>query len=326
MRERGVFFTFLSFLLIGVILSLLFFSTSSNQRFSETTIEVSVLNAINAKYDDITDDIITLDPTIGFPGIQQRILPFAYTEDENTLTITQTLPIPSGKLALYFDLINAYKVFVEDTNAQRTFDGVTVNLDVPTPATWGGTAPLSAGFNVLPHCLQYRIEDANNVSFASPSTIGCSREFSLSSIHRIDITISLLTGVDDYNLATCSFTGGCPHQDYNAEMGPYFTLRFLDANCTSCTLSAEDQFIYGPFDADEQSIAFSCTGSECTSPPIQLLLGDVLHITHSGSPITIQSAVEFTGDISTFYYQDANYSVQKTGFNTYKSNVVVFPT
>ncbi len=326
MNCRGVFFTFLSFILIGVILSLLLFSSSSNQRFSETTIEVSVLNAINAKYDDITDDIITLDPTIGLPGIQQRILPFTYEEDGNTLSISQTLPISSGKLALYFDLINAYRVFVEDLNTQQTFDGVTVDLNVPTPASWGGTSSLSAGFNILPQCLQYRIEDTNNVSFSSESFIGCANDFSLSSIRRIDINVSLPTGTDDYNSVSCSFSGGCPHQDYNADLGPYFTLRFLDSNCTSCVVSASDQFIYGHFDSDPQTIVFACTGGSCESLPITLLFGNALHVSHGGSPVVIEAAVTFNEDISTFYYQDANYTARKTGFNTYKSNVVVFPT
>jgi hypothetical protein len=326
MHPRGVFFTFLTFLLIGVILSLLLFSSDSNQRFSETTVEISVLNAINTKYDDITDDIITLDHSIGIPGIQQRILPFSYTEDGNTLTITQTLPIASGKLALYFDLINAYKIFVEDTNTQSTFDGVLVDLNVPTPPAWGGSSPLSAGFNILPQCLQYRITDTNNVSFSSESTIGCANDFSLTQLERIDINLSFPTGVDDYNLVTCTFGGGCPHQDYNADQGPYFTLRFLDANCTDCVLSTNEKFIYGHFDTNEQTIEYSCTGAGCYSSPITLRLGNTLHVSHGGSPLVVSAAVTFTQDISTFYYQDANYNTRKEGFNTYKSNVVVFPT
>lgn len=326
MDSRGVFFTFLAFLLIGVILSLVLFSASSDTRFSETTIEVTVLNAINAKYDDITDDIITLDPTIGLPSIQQRILPFTYTEDGNTLSVTQTLPISSGKLSLYFDLINAYRIFVEDLNTQQTFDGVTVDLNVPTPSSWGGSSPLTAGFNILPQCLQYRIHDTNTVSFSSTSTIGCANDFSLSSINRLDIVVSLPTGVDDYNLATCTHDGGCPHEDYNADSGPYFTLSFLDSNCSGCTLSASDKNMHGHFDSSAETITFSCTGVDCESQPIVLALGNTLHVAHGGSPVVVYAAVTFNEDISTFYYQDANYTARKTGFNTYKSNVVVFPT
>lgn len=326
MGSRGVFFTFLTFILIGVILSLVLFSASSDTRFSETTIEVTVLNAINAKYDDITDDIITLDPTIGLPSIQQRILPFTYTEDGNTLSVTQTLPISSGKLSLYFDLINAYRVFVEDLNTQQTFDGVVVDLNVPTPPSWGGSSPLTASFNILPQCLQYQIHDSNNVSFSSTSTIGCANDFSLSSINRLDIVVSLPTGVDDYNLMTCTHAEGCPHEDYNADSGPYFTLLFLDSNCGGCVLSASDKNVYGHFDSSIETITFSCAGVDCESQPIVLTLGNALSVEHGGSPVVVYSAVTFNDDISTFYYQDANYTARKTGFNTYKSNVVVFPT
>ncbi|MFH0969853.1 MAG: hypothetical protein V1776_00095 [Candidatus Diapherotrites archaeon] len=323
--SRGVLFTFLTFLFIGVLLGLVIFSINSSNRFSQTTIEVSILNAINAKYDDITDDIITLDQSIGFPSIQQRILPFSYLLDMNRLTLTQTLPISSGKLSLYLDLLNAYRIFIEDQNATTTFDGVSVDFNVPQTSNWGGTHASTARFNILPQCMQYYLADSNTVHFNGDSVIGCANFFSLNSIDRITLTISLPKTTDDYNMVSCTRTGGCVYEDYNANKGPYFQLFFLDENCTHCSLSASDKNIAFHFNEEWGDITYSCVGGACNSQPIMISLGNGLSLSHAGEPIIFTTIFTFKESVSNFYFQDANYSVQKEGFRTYKSNVVVFP-
>ncbi|MEK6902757.1 MAG: hypothetical protein AABX02_04195, partial [archaeon] len=175
MNQRGVLFTYLTFLFVGILVALVAFNLDSNTRSAANTVEVSVLNAINAKYDDITDDIITLDHPIGIPSIQQRVLPFSYTVGTDTFSMVQTLPITSGKLEQYFDLINAYAIFAEDQNVQTTYDGMVVDLNVPIPPSWGGAAS-RAGFNLLPQCVQYQLLDANHTRFQSDSTFGCENE------------------------------------------------------------------------------------------------------------------------------------------------------
>lgn len=327
-KEKGVLFTFLTFLFISAVVGLIVFNTNLSNRTSTSTVEISVLNAINAKYDDITDDIITLDHPIGIPSIHQRILPFTHTTDKNTITFLQTLPIASGKLALYFDLINAYAIFVRDQNTSRTYDGVDVSIDVPKPPAWGGSAQ-SAGFNILPQCVQYRVLDTNTITFSSDSTIGCETDFAMNThVSRIDINIYLPTSTDDYNGATCAFNGisSCPHEDFNAQNGPYISILFFDSNCTNCTLSTNDKNISGHFDPDMiSSIAYACTSGNCNSQPLTFTLSDGLEINHGGTAVSLSMSVSFTESIRTFYYQDANYSVSKTGFDTIKSNVVVFP-
>lgn len=326
--QRGVLFTFLTFLFISAVVGLIVFNTDLSNRTSTSTVEISVLNAINAKYDDITDDIITLDHPIGIPSIHQRILPFTHSTDKNTITFLQTLPIASGKLALYYDLINAYAIFVRDQNTSRTYDGVDVDIDVPKPPAWGGAAQ-SAGFNILPQCVQYRILDTNTITFSSDSTIGCETDFAMRThVSRIDINIYLPTSTDDYNGATCTFNGAsaCPQDDFNAQNGPYISILFFDANCTNCTLSTNDKNISGHFDPDMIStIEYACASGNCNSQPLSFTLSDGLEITHGGTAATLSMKVLFTENIRTFYYQDANYSVSKPGFDTLKSNVVVFP-
>lgn len=326
--QRGVLFTFLTFLFIGVVMGIIVFNTNLSNRSATSTVEISALNAINSKYDDITDDIVTLDHPIGVPSIHQRLLPFSHEVDKNTISFTQTLPISSGKLSLYFDLINAYTIFVEDVNSQRTYDGVNVTLDVPKPIMWGGTQQ-SAHFNILPQCLQYYVSDENNVGFSSDNTIGCENDFSMrTQVSRVDINVYLPTSVDDYNQVTCQVNGvsSCPHDDYNALNGPYFSILFFDENCSNCSLSSLDKNISGHFDPDVvNSILYECTSSNCTSQPLTLTFSDAITMSHAESPVILSTRVHFTESIRTFYYQDANYTVSKTGFDTTKSNVVVFP-
>ncbi len=326
--QRGVLFTFLTFLFISVVVGLLIFNTNLSNRTSTSTVEISVLNAINSKYDDITDDIITLDHPIGIPSIHQRLLPFTHTVDRNTISFLQTLPISSGKLSLYFDLINAYAIFVRDTNTARTYDGVNVSIDVPKPQTWGGTTQ-TAGFNILPQCVQYRVIDTNTIDFSSTNTIGCENDFSMQNqLSRIDINIYLPATTDDYHGAACVFNGlsTCPHDDFNAGNGPYVSILFFDANCTNCTLSTSDKNISGHFDTTQpNSITYSCSNAVCNSQPLTFSFSNGLQINHTETIVNLSMAIQFNESIRTFYYQDANYTVGKTGFDTIKSNVVVFP-
>lgn len=325
--SRGVLFTYLTFLFVGILVALVAFNLNTNTRTAASTVEVSVLNAINAKYDDITDDIITLDHPIGIPSIQQRILPFSYTVDTKTFSLTQTLPVASGKLELYFDLINAYSIFAKDQNTQTTYDGMIVDLNVPIPPSWGGNDS-RAGFNLLPQCVQYQLLDANHTSFESTSSFGCEDNFNMESISRIDINVSLLSTVDDYSTVSCLFDGNieCPHADFNADSGTYFHIQFNDINCTSCTLSPSDKTISGFFDPlTWGSLSYTCDGPSCISTPLTFEIGNGIRFAHGGTPASISMTVQFVNDISTFYFQDANYNVRKSGFSTYKSNAVVFP-
>ena len=326
--NRGVFFTFLTFLLIGIILVMVGFHLGFTERATQTTIEISVLNAINAKYDDITDDIVTLDHPIGVPSIAQRIIPFNHVIDHNHVVITQQLPVPTGKLNLYYDVINAYRIFVQDQNTQHTFDGVNVDLNTPRNTIWGGTSA-GARFNILPQCLQYQILDDNRVAAENNSFIGCQNSFDLiGAVERIDINVSLLSGVDDFNVVSCDFNGNiCPHDAYSSDANlPYFTLTFLDANCSDCALTAADKSISGHFDLDWQTIQYSCAGANCTSTPLTIQIGEGVRAEHGLTPSQIIFHIQFRAPISTFYYQDVNYLISKTGFDTVKSNAVVFPT
>ena len=72
-------------------------------------------------------------------------------------------------------------------------------------------------------------------------------------------------------------------------------------------------------------ITFSCQTLPCTSTPFTLSMDQGVHLSHGGIPLNVEMTVGFNQSISTFYFQDANYSVSKKGFDTLKSNVVVFP-
>ncbi|QQR92818.1 MAG: hypothetical protein IPJ89_01070 [Candidatus Iainarchaeum archaeon] len=328
MREKGILFTFLTFLFVGVVMTAIGFHLHAQERQSETTVEVSVLNSINAKYDDVTDDIISLDMSIGIPSIVQRFLPFQYTIDRNVLYTTQQLPLASGRLGLYFDVINTYRVFATDSNTQHTFDGVRIDLNVPQPPAWGGTQS-TAKFNLLPHCVQYQLLDDNTFSLSSASSLGCSSTFDLiASIQRIDVNVILLGTTDDYNVLSCDFNGNaCPFETYAPDSNyPFFSLQVDDSNCVNCSLSSNEKNLGVYFRPDDtNTMTYSCGSSGCNSSPFTVTLSNGVYFSHGGSPMLISMAVQFKQPISSFYYQDANYSVTKPGFDTYKSNVVVFP-
>lgn len=328
MRQKGVLFTFLTFLFVGVVITAIGFYLNTQEQHSETTIEVSVLNSINAKYDDVTDDIIALDTTIGIPSIAQRFLPFQYAIDRNVVQTTQQLPLASGKLSLYFDVINTYRIFATDTNTQHTYDGVHIDLNVPKPPVWGGTET-TAKFNILPQCVQYQLLDENSFALASASSLGCSNTFDLvTSIERIDVNVSLLGTTDDYNILSCDFNGNaCPADTFAPDANfPFLSLNFDDSNCVNCSLTVAEKNLGIYLHPDDiNSITYSCDSPGCNSSPFTITLDNGIYFSHAGSATLISMRVQFRQSISSFYYQDANYAVTKPGFDTYKSNVVVFP-
>jgi hypothetical protein len=195
-------------------------------------------------------------------------------------------------------------------------------------SAWGGNAT-RAQFNILPQCVQYQLIDDNTFALKSDSSLGCSSSFDLlGSVQRIDVNIDLLATTDDYNAVACDFNGSiCPHESFVPDANyPFLSVQWDDSNCANCAVSPSEKNIslyFAP--GDWNQITFYCTGSTCGSSDFTLQVGNGLVFNHGNSPTRVSTRVQYRQPIASFYYQDANYTVTKPGFDTLKSNVVVFP-
>ncbi|MCR4368402.1 MAG: hypothetical protein NUV67_00680, partial [archaeon] len=195
-------------------------------------------------------------------------------------------------------------VFLEDKNYANAFDSLSVDVNIPTPQSWGGTDK-NVSFDALPQCLRYSILDSNEMKleFTCP-------DFNAMLVERQDLNFSLRTN-HDFNALTCTINGasGCSYSDYNSQDSlPYFSVTFLDANCFNCALpSTVIGSHYDPL--QENSVRMYCTGAACESSALDLnLSGGTTHLRYAGQIMDAVIALEI-GEVESFSLADVNINV-----------------
>ncbi|MCX6798937.1 MAG: hypothetical protein NTW59_02450 [Candidatus Diapherotrites archaeon] len=160
LNQKGIFLTFLAFLLIGSVLAINVVTQQSNVSRTRGVIDESAFGEINQQFNSIYSQILT--PREGYAGVvQQRIIPQAgsYSYGGNTLEITQEVP-PTEYGTIQsdtFDALNLFSVFIAN---QRINQGLDVNSKITTAfnlGAWGGTGGDNPeyGYLIQPYCLRY---------------------------------------------------------------------------------------------------------------------------------------------------------------------------
>jgi hypothetical protein len=263
MKGKGLFFSVM-FLLLALTMISINSLLSNSTSFS--LLPFSQLLQSSARFDNIDRSIIDFY-RVGYNKIAvERALPFNYSinDDSNSITIIQQLPISQSKFDTYFDLLSLSEVFFEDANRSNVFDGVIVDLNVPKNTAWGG-AEKNLAFLINPFCYGYSALDLNEFSFARKYSEECTRAFSSDSIKRIDINFDIHSN-EDFDSLKCN-GAVCPTDAFDPEsLLPYYSIRALDANCSSCNLSQKTASAH--FDPSvDLNITLSCSGQTCSSFP-----------------------------------------------------------
>lgn len=329
MNQKAVLFSIIVMVVALVVLSLftLTFSQRKNERENLNTI--TALNVANNRFNNILEDISLLNKSGTAKRLQQRSLPFSYDIDNNSVTIFQEFPITLARINSFFDAINGYKIFIQDSNTQTTYTGTKIDLNVAKNSSWGGTAS-KIHFLILPQCLRFVLNDANTALFKGANSYNnCSNDFNIfSSIKEYDLNVILKNSTDDYNSVACNFSGfvGCPDQIFSpANPNPYFDLRINDTNCSKCALPSALKRIRAHFNPIlDNNITISCTPSigSCTSTnPIRIALNSDLNVNYGGAK-TFDSVfiAKFKQNIDSFYYSDYNLTVSKPEYNIVKTS------
>ncbi len=315
MNKKGILFTFMTLLLLLNILGIN--SVIREQQFisKESVSEISALVIVNNKLGNILANVAELDEEN--KAFNQRILPFNYDVDGNTILVGQGLPVGRTSMGSYFDAINSLAIFVGDTNYENVFDGIAVDIDTVQNSDWDGSSN-RLNFIVEPQCLKYTV-DVNESLLGAGNCIG---QFDIDDVLRYDLNITIGgTYTEDFNSVQCEFTGfiDCPDMDFNSSiLLPFFELNFNDDNCSNCLIEESLKTIKGHYDSSyDNNITISCVsmGGVCNSTPIDVNVGEGMVISHSGNSIDITIGTTFKNPIDSFEFDDLNVSVSNSSFN-----------
>ena len=312
--QKGILFTFMSLLLILSLFSLVDALNAQRSSLKANAALVYSLNSTSSRFDNVYSDFVFLDKDANARLVDQRNLPFSYSMDYNSLSVVQELPLRQSVWNNYFDLVNAYSIFVKDGNSSGFSSEFDVEASTIKNSIWGGSAQ-DLNFILLPQCLFYGVNSSlYSAGFYAASFSGCS--FDSSKISKYSVVVSLKSlAVEDYNSITYSIPG------FANSSNPAFEFALLDNNCAKCSLSPASKSIIGYFDPLQSGwISVKCVGPSCHSKDINIFINSGLRAFHSGERVDVNFTVKFKNFIDSFYFKDFNASVANRDFNIVYSN------
>ncbi|MBI5553697.1 MAG: hypothetical protein HY917_03045 [Candidatus Diapherotrites archaeon] len=323
MRERGALFSVMVFLLLMMVLTFTLVSQETLYAGEKDVSQLTALSRTSNAYDTINESIVDLGKESVARSAFERILPFDYTLDFNRLLLMQKLPLHPNVLANYFDLINAYSIFVSDTNAQTTFTNVDLDINTVQNPAWGGTAS-RIHFILIPQCMQYVTADLNEMILEPVSDPACGADFNVQDIRRFDLNVSIKNQNADYNSVVCHLNGSdvCTQTAFDENSPyPFVSLTIDSALCPSCSLSGSARTVSAHIDTVlDHNITLKCTGAGCTSVPLTVYLSNGVRIIHEGDRMDLNMMVTFRSPVKELFFNDINFSVRQPGFNLQQTN------
>jgi hypothetical protein len=313
MKNKGIVFSLSVLLLVLSFVLLQQATTRASIAQSQAEKSNSMFRNLNEHYAGLASNTIELDTKSSYGKIQQRTLPFMYKADQNYLELSYKTPLKHSTIGNFFDLINAFKIFVQDKNYSDFYNGINTQADTIENSNWGGT---QTGLNFItePSCMQIFV-DENGITFGK----GWCGQFDLNQAALIDSNISVYSPTEDLNKITCMWNenNSCPDDPFDTtNPNPYYSLQILDQNCSECAFSAKT--VNGHIDISKGNwIAVSCDGTSCTSPQIDINVAQNYSISRNENalPVQITTGIMLKNKITAFYFNDLNITVSGTDYN-----------
>ena len=160
LNKKGVFLTFMIFLLISSALALNVMIQQTSVKEEENFVQESAFREVNDRFNSIYSQIISQRE--GYAGtVQSRIIPRIgqYSTGGNSFEITQDVP-PQSYGTSQSDTIDALNLFSIFNSSAKISPGFKVDANVTTAfnlGAWGGTGGDNPefGFVIQPYCLRY---------------------------------------------------------------------------------------------------------------------------------------------------------------------------
>ena len=178
MQEKGIFITFMAFLLVSTILAL---SISVNQAIvgqEQNLADETAFDSVNNRFDNIRQQIIVVKEGDA-SKIYGRLMPFETFEvGENWFEIEQDLGNSSEYLENTYDALNLFKIFAEE----KASTGIDVEInEVLQNKEWNSENEdyPAIAYIVMPQCYKISIEGENGIVQFGEGTVadGCEAGF-----------------------------------------------------------------------------------------------------------------------------------------------------
>ncbi|MEW6295537.1 MAG: hypothetical protein AB1467_04560 [Candidatus Diapherotrites archaeon] len=341
MKEKGVLFTVMIFIIALALIDLINFANQQKNSSEGIAAEISGVKAVNNKFENLYSDIIDYYRTGSAKAFRQSLIPFSYELDENSFKAVIDLPARKGTRDGFFDVINTFKVFAEDQNYSRNYDGIKIQAETVRNAAWGSQDTNELAFMLGPACLSFKVIDLNQAGFeGSPINNSCSTQFNVNSLQRIDLNIIIKEPIEDYNRIECHFPDfnggtGCPQEAFDSlNPNPYIKIDFNSSACIQKCSGDLNQAIVSishHFDPSQDfNVEMKCLAgaSQCNSiEPVTINWFSInaydkgITAEHRGNKqVRIEMKATLKQAINSFEFKDFNFTATTSTFSIIQTN------
>jgi len=340
MNENGIFITFMVFLLVASVLALHDATKRTDFAEEESHIEQIAFNNVNNLFNNMYEEVVSLNKE-GFGRIvQQRPMPFEYSIEKNSIVLGQILPPREAMLDAYIDALNIYSVFANN----RAPEDLEVETWVVQNDQWdtnAGKIYPDLNFVILPQCIRYDINkcchDGNVMVLreVGGGEYNCVGGFDYENLARIDINLT----VTSIGCNTGSIGGNLAGKDEEYDPlsdEPYLTITINERNIacpgTTCYMTGSGtERIRAHFDptsyaaAEEiDSLLIYCNAQQWLRAKVGMerendVFPLVIYKEGIAQPVTVDLNLSFKQKVESFYFTGFSISVEKENFPVKRS-------
>jgi hypothetical protein len=339
MNQRGVFITFMVFLLAASILGVYEVTKQSSFRQEEKEIGDAAFNVVNNSFNNLYEEVVSLNKEGFAKQVQQRPMPFQYDFNKNSLILSQRVPVKQATLNAYIDALNVYSLFV---NSQWVSKDLNIGTETLKNREWDESFDFpDLNYAILPQCLLFDVNncclDVNLMAFKEMQAgqNGCISGFNYSDLNMIDVNIVF----DSSNCSAGSIGGnlGSKTDAFDpAETMPYFRITINERKrfCpgAGCIITASgSEARYGHFNpltfspaAEIDSLTIDCDGAswlrvklgkESEEDQFPLAIYNFL----KSQSINADLNIVFDQAVDLFYFTGFSINVEKKNFSVKRS-------
>jgi hypothetical protein len=199
MDEKGIFFTFMAFLMASAVLALSVSISQTEVRQQRNTISEAAFEETNNQFNNIRQQIIVAKEGTASKSYG-RFTPFKrFNAGMDWFEIDQILPLDEKQFENAYNALNLFAIFSEQKGSQGTEVKIQGTLK---DTTWSGTEEYpTIEYRVEPQCLLFYVEkDADpepridDGAFFRKGTVlgdGCREDFSLDMIESYEVEIRI---------------------------------------------------------------------------------------------------------------------------------------
>ena len=312
MNSKGILFSVMVLVLILAILGL--GTVLNNAVTSSTSTKESIqLISISNKYNNIDSQLSLYKK--GYPKmVFERILPIKYdiNNDTKSILIKQSFPTNNSFFDETMNFLNLFRIFIEDKNYDRSFDGLEVDLNTPRNNFWNGSQN-NLSFLINPFCYKI-VSDINSISLLKNNTTKCDYLFSSDYIKSYNFIVKI-KGTYDYNNVLCDGSP-CPQEAPNGT-DKYYSLTIDDSECYGCNFTQKAvSKNFSPLESFEVEIL-----ENGAQNPITLTSSALDFVFQSnGVSVDLNFEVFFSEKVTDFFISDTNLLVKGNIEGFYKEN------